>query len=237
MKPKSHPQTVLLSSSDWKDYELLDSGDGRKLKRFGPYVLIRPEPRASWRPTLPTETWESAHAAFQPTSKDGSGHWQFHKPIDSPWIMRYKCLKFQAQVAAAQAGANVTHVDASKKAVKIARENQALSSREDHPIRWIVEDALKFVRREKRQSLGILPAIFYLMPGVPGDLERAPLVHCSHHLHQWNLADDPLSHYERDDDRIGRNHRHWGVGDERKKCWPSHTLCDLRSVGRFVADV
>ena len=46
----------------------------------------------------------------------------------------------------------MTHVDASRKAVAWARENQSLSSLGDRPIRWIVEDALTFVRREARRG-------------------------------------------------------------------------------------
>jgi len=58
-----------------------------------------------------------------------------------------------ASLAAAAAGAKVTHVDASKKSVNWARENQALSGLTESPIRWIVEDALKFVQREARRGV------------------------------------------------------------------------------------
>lgn len=58
-----------------------------------------------------------------------------------------------ASLAAAAAGARVTHVDASKKSVSWARDNQALSKLEDKPIRWIVEDAVKFVQREARRGV------------------------------------------------------------------------------------
>jgi len=58
-----------------------------------------------------------------------------------------------ATIAAAAAGAQVTHVDASKKSVAWARENQALSGLSDRPIRWIVDDALKFVQRESRRGV------------------------------------------------------------------------------------
>jgi 23S rRNA (cytosine1962-C5)-methyltransferase len=197
METNSHPQAISLSSPDWEDYGLLDSGDGRKLERFAPYVLVRPEPRANWPPALPPEAWESAHAVFQPTKKDGSGRWRLDSPIDSPWIMRYKELRFQAQVsdsrhvgvfpenaahwdwigeriqaaqrptrvlnlfaytglatlAAAQAGADVTHVDAARKVVRIARQNQALSGLADRAIRWIVDDALGFARREGKRGV------------------------------------------------------------------------------------
>lgn len=57
-----------------------------------------------------------------------------------------------ATLAAAAAGAEVTHVDASRKAVAWARENQSLSGLATRPVRWIVEDALTFVRREARRG-------------------------------------------------------------------------------------
>jgi 23S rRNA (cytosine1962-C5)-methyltransferase len=57
-----------------------------------------------------------------------------------------------ATLAAAAAGAQVTHVDASKKAVTWARDNQALSGLTEKPVRWIVDDALKFVQREARRG-------------------------------------------------------------------------------------
>jgi 23S rRNA (cytosine1962-C5)-methyltransferase len=58
-----------------------------------------------------------------------------------------------ATLAAAAAGAKLTHVDASKKSVSWARDNQALSGLAEAPIRWIVDDALKFVQREARRGV------------------------------------------------------------------------------------
>jgi 23S rRNA (cytosine1962-C5)-methyltransferase len=57
-----------------------------------------------------------------------------------------------ASLAAAQAGAEVTHVDASKSAVTWARENAKLSGLEDKPIRWIVEDVITFAEREIKRG-------------------------------------------------------------------------------------
>lgn len=57
-----------------------------------------------------------------------------------------------ASLVAAQAGAEVTHVDASKKAILWARENQALAGLDRKPIRWICEDAMKFIAREERRG-------------------------------------------------------------------------------------
>jgi 23S rRNA (cytosine1962-C5)-methyltransferase len=58
-----------------------------------------------------------------------------------------------ASLACAAAGAKVTHVDASKKSVGWARLNQALSGLVEKPVRWIVDDALKFVEREARRGI------------------------------------------------------------------------------------
>jgi 23S rRNA (cytosine1962-C5)-methyltransferase len=57
-----------------------------------------------------------------------------------------------ASLVAAKAGAEVTHVDASKKAIGWARENQALAGLENRPVRWICEDAMKFIAREERRG-------------------------------------------------------------------------------------
>ena len=57
-----------------------------------------------------------------------------------------------ASLVAARAGAEVTHVDASKKAIGWARENQELARLQDKPIRWICDDATKFAEREERRG-------------------------------------------------------------------------------------
>lgn len=59
-----------------------------------------------------------------------------------------------ASLVAARAGAQVTHVDASKKAITWARENQEMAGLSDRPIRWICEDAMKFAERESRRGNG-----------------------------------------------------------------------------------
>jgi 23S rRNA (cytosine1962-C5)-methyltransferase len=56
---------LLESPSEWKDYELIDSGDFQKLERFGRYILIRPEPKALWKPSLSDKEWMNmAHTKF-----------------------------------------------------------------------------------------------------------------------------------------------------------------------------
>ncbi len=193
---------TLLESTHWKDYALLDSGDGLKLERFGKYTFVRPESQAMWKRTLNSE-WQNAHAVFQPTGEESGGHWDFKKKVDEQWEMHYPLphskngLTFKvmttpgrhlgvfpevashwdfmadlvkkadsqlkvlnlfgytglASLAAAAAGAQVTHVDASKKSVNWARENQELSGLGDKPIRWIVDDASKFMQREARRGV------------------------------------------------------------------------------------
>jgi 23S rRNA (cytosine1962-C5)-methyltransferase len=191
------PQVELLSANHWKDYELLDSGEGQKLERFGPYLFVRPEHQAVWPKSLPKQRWDTANAIFQATSGDETGgRWLHNKPVPADWLMRYRQLVFKsrfsasrhlgvfpeqavhwdwvseqiqaakkpvkilnlfgytglATLAASQAGAEVTHVDAAKKSVSWARENQELSGLGGRTVRWIVDDALKFVQRESRRS-------------------------------------------------------------------------------------
>ncbi|HET8562668.1 MAG TPA: hypothetical protein VFM35_02225, partial [Candidatus Binatia bacterium] len=79
---------TFLESSRWKDYALLDSGDGLKLERFGNYVFVRPESQAMWKRSLVAE-WKQAHAVFQPTGEESGGHWDFKKKVEEKWEMRY----------------------------------------------------------------------------------------------------------------------------------------------------
>ena len=208
---------ILLESPHWRDYELLDSGDGLKLERFGSYTFARPESQAMWTRSLPHKDWDAAHADFHPTNEESGGHWIPKKKFSERWQMEYAltppsaplsrssgegtgvraALRFWAMttpgrhlgvfpevaahwdwmadavrgagrpvnalnlfgytglatLALATAGAKVTHVDASKKSVAWARENQSLSGLDASPIRWIVDDALKFVQREARRGV------------------------------------------------------------------------------------
>lgn len=66
-----------------EDYELLDSGDGRKLERFGDFVLSRPDPQALWQKSLAESVWQSSDATFEQTS--GRGKWRNKKPFPDDW--------------------------------------------------------------------------------------------------------------------------------------------------------
>ena len=79
---------TILQTSGWQDYELLDSGAGRRLERFGGYVLDRPDPQAIWLPS--TQNWQ-ADAAFGDT-------WQIKNHIPEKWLMHHKDLAFWARL-------------------------------------------------------------------------------------------------------------------------------------------
>ncbi len=72
--------------------------------------------------------------------------------LERPRVLNLFGYTGVASLACAAAGAEDTHVDASKKAVAWARENAALSGLEDKPVRWIVEDARKYVGREVKRG-------------------------------------------------------------------------------------
>jgi 23S rRNA (cytosine1962-C5)-methyltransferase len=180
----------------WGDYALLDSGHGRKLERYGPYTVVRPEPQCLWAPRLPAPRWDAADAVFEPADEEEAGRWRFKAKPKESWPLAWNKVRFHgrftnfrhlaffpeqaanwdwltervrtaggqprvlnlfgytgvASLAMAAAGAAVTHVDASKKAVAWARENAELAGLADRPIRWITEDARKYVQREVRRG-------------------------------------------------------------------------------------
>lgn len=191
------PQPVVLAAPPWEDYELIDSGDGKKLERFGPYTLVRPETQAIWSPALPAHDWEKADASFERTrSDDGPGEWLQRRSLPEQWAVHYDNLDFWVRLTpfrhtgifpehsahwewlrqqltsvkrqphvlvlfgytglstlfAASVGARVCHVDASRPAVRWAQSNQVASRLQARPIRWIIDDVMKFVGREIRRG-------------------------------------------------------------------------------------
>ncbi len=189
---------VILEVLPNADYALIDSGDGEKLERYGPYRIVRPEGQAIWRRALPEADWTRVDAVFTgDTDEEGMGRWRFPRAaLGETWPMRHDGIDYLgrftsfrhvgvfpeqathwwhlagmieaahrpvkvlnlfgytglASLVAAKAGAEVTHVDASKKAIGWARENQEMARLSDRPIRWICEDAVRFVEREERRG-------------------------------------------------------------------------------------
>jgi len=195
--PQIAENAEVMRTRGWSDYALLDSGGGRKLERYGPYTVVRPEPQCLWTPRLAADRWEGADAVFDPSDEEDAGRWRFRQPRPKEvWPLGWGKVRFQGRFTAfrhlaffpeqaanwawlddkvrgaggqprvlnlfgytgvaslvmAAAGAAVTHVDASKKAVGWARENAELSGLADRPVRWITEDARKYVQREVRRG-------------------------------------------------------------------------------------
>ncbi len=200
---------ILETFKHFPDFELLDSGEGFRLERWGKVILQRPDPQIIWPRSLPPEEWQKAWAIFQSPSGGDKGRWEFNQAIPKLWTLTFNEVKFLlklspfkhtgifaeqsanwewmldrlqikdaglksvanninpkskilnlfaytggATVVLAKAGALVTHVDASKPAITWANENFKLNNLPKDSVRWILDDAVKFVNREvKRGSL------------------------------------------------------------------------------------
>ncbi len=184
----------ILKTKTSPGYELIDSGDGEKLERFGEYILRRPDPQALWQKNLELKDWKGAIAYFERQGE--SGKWKKKENMPAEWTMDFAGLKFLikptafkhtglfpeheenwswikeqilkanrpikvlnlfgytggASLAAAQAGAEVIHVDSSKSAIAWAKKNAELSGLDKKPIRWLEDDARKFVQREIKRG-------------------------------------------------------------------------------------
>lgn len=181
-------------ANGWKEYGILDAGNGNKLEFWGGVTLLRPDPQAIW-------TMEDAPCdATYLRSATGGGHWKYRKQLPESWTIRYRDLTFVvrptgfkhtglfpeqavnwdwmrgrieafvqkhhraprvlnlfaytggATCACAKAGAEVAHVDAAKGMVAWAKDNAAASGLGSAPIRYLVDDCGKFVRREQRRG-------------------------------------------------------------------------------------
>lgn len=196
-------EKIILITEPSRDYELLDSGDGEKLERFGKVILRRPDPQAIWNKSLPDERWLSSDAIFKKSGQ--AGNWARpakrgeQKNLPDKWLVSLGGFNFYlklgsfkhtgvfpehapnwsfiiektsravkesgkasvlnlfgytggATLAAAKAGAEVTHLDGSRVAIGLAKENASASSLSDKPIRWILDDARVFVRRELKRG-------------------------------------------------------------------------------------
>ena len=209
---------LLETFKNFPDFELLDSGDGYRLERWGEaaprtgsgatgtgVILQRPDPQIIWQRSLPDTEWNKAWAIFKSASGSDKGKWEFKKPIPKPWILKFQDIqlllklspfkhtglfaeqaanwewmlnKIQdaknqepkkdqnsnlkilnlfaytggATITLAKAGCNVTHVDASKPAISWANENHKLNNLPEDSVRWILDDCVKFVKRELKRG-------------------------------------------------------------------------------------
>lgn len=189
---------LTLVSEPEKDYELIDSGEGEKLERYGTRILSRPDPQAIW-PKADPIIWKNASAVFaNPSSGGEKGKWKEITELPESWPINFGGFTFNirlsafkhtgifpehksswewmdgvisgektsrkvsalnlfgytggATLAAARAGAEVVHLDGSKVAINWAKENAKASGLSDSPIRWMIDDAVSFVKREVRRG-------------------------------------------------------------------------------------
>jgi 23S rRNA (cytosine1962-C5)-methyltransferase len=78
-------------------YTLLDSGEGRKLERVGPWLIDRQSSVALWKKRLPASEWRKADA-FHHRSESGGGHWEFRKQFPESWVVSYGGLKLKTKL-------------------------------------------------------------------------------------------------------------------------------------------
>ncbi len=227
---KDWPSTAKATAGK-QDYELLDTGEGEKLERFGPYTFVRPYEGAVW-PKCSTPSvqhlWAKADGKFWSSKVGAKAGWKMSRGILDKWEMEYKGIKFYAwptpfrhlgffpeqashwdfiankitaslsqkksveekenseggrfhpkdgvkpknflfplkpkflnlfgytgvaSLFALRAGAEVTHVDASKQSLASAKENQKLNAElAEAPMRIIEDDVIKFLEREAKRG-------------------------------------------------------------------------------------
>ncbi len=189
-------QIKIFTSNKWTDYELLDTGLGEKLERFGKYIFVRPYEGAVWKKTLPEKVWSGADAKFWSSKVGAKAGWKLNKDVSKNWEMSYNGIKFLASptpfrhlgffpeqaphwdfieetirssgrkvkflnlfgytgvasMFALKAGAEVTHVDASKSILTWVKDNQQLAGLDKMSLRVIPEDAIKFLEREIKRG-------------------------------------------------------------------------------------
>lgn len=80
----------------WSDWGLIDCGIGRKLERYGPVTVVRPEPQAMWPPAR--DDWDP-DATFVPGSdEEGGGRWVQHRPVPRQWELSRDGVRFNASL-------------------------------------------------------------------------------------------------------------------------------------------
>lgn len=183
-------------SKGWPDYEILDSGNQRKLEQFGPYILSRFEPEANWEISSSQREWQKADAVFTIHKGQQSGSWKFNRQIDQEWLISFNKAKIQLKISKSRhigifpeqhpqwswyekiihqrkstpsilnlfaytgiatlyslkAGAEVTHVDSSSSAVNWAKKNIEINQLSHQPVRWIIDDVMRFLGKEIRRG-------------------------------------------------------------------------------------
>lgn len=84
---------IMYKATDWQDYELIDTGNGDKLERWGDVILRRPDPQIIWPIENETGDWKNVHGHYH-RSSSGGGNWDMKKALPDKWTISYRHLKF-----------------------------------------------------------------------------------------------------------------------------------------------
>jgi len=141
------------ASADWQaDGEFIGGADEDGGGRWRLHARVA----ASWELSRGDIRFRASNTPFRHLGffPDMAVHWDWMRAQLAPGASVLNLFGYTGvgSLACAAAGASVTHVDASKKAVAAAQDNQRLSGLSAAPVRWLVDDALKFTRREVRRG-------------------------------------------------------------------------------------
>ncbi len=84
-------------ASNWKDYEVLDTGNGEKLERWGDYILVRPDPQVIWKCDHKHPGWKNNDGHYHRSSK-GGGEWEF-KGLPNEWSISYDLMSIDEKLS------------------------------------------------------------------------------------------------------------------------------------------
>lgn len=84
---------MLFIADRWKEYELIDTGSGERLERWGEFLLRRPDPQVIWPLEEETNKWRNADGHYH-RSETGGGSWEFRRKLPDRWTLSYQNLTF-----------------------------------------------------------------------------------------------------------------------------------------------
>ncbi len=147
-----------LTAAEWQKADAVFTGDTDE-EGQGRWQYPRADLPETWPLSFDGLNYLGRFTSFRHTGvfPEQAAHWHTlqkaigsaERPVRMLNLFGYTGL---ASLVAARAGAEVTHVDASKRAIGWARENQQVAGLEGKPIRWICDDAVKFCAREERRG-------------------------------------------------------------------------------------
>lgn len=87
----------MLLAPDWKEYEVIATGDGEKLERWGDLILLRPDPQVIWHAKKPLRSYPGISAIYE-RSSTGGGFWKYNKKVPDDFVIGWRDLKFKLKL-------------------------------------------------------------------------------------------------------------------------------------------